>query len=102
MGADRPRTFAEVVAAPDPQEIAALERADSYNDPAVAEAFLRPVAVFEDRYRSGEWRVEYFDDNGGCYMTVFAGAEAERRARQYFSALKGGQLSTIRETVVSH
>ncbi len=82
--------------------MARLERAESYNDPAVAEAFLRPVAIFEDRYRSGEWRVEYFDDDACCYVTVFAGTEAERRARQYFSALKGGQLSTIRETIVSH
>jgi hypothetical protein len=102
MDSDRPRTFAEVVAAHDPQKIAHLERGESYDDPAVAEAFLRPVAVFEGRYSSGEWRVEYFDDDGGCYVTVFAGPEAEQRARAYFVGLKIGQLRTIREATVSH
>jgi putative SOS response-associated peptidase YedK len=28
-----------------------------------------------------EWRVEYFDDDGGCDVTVFAWSEAERRGR---------------------
>ena len=28
--------------------------------------------------------------------TIFAGPEAEKRARDYFSALKGGLLKTIR------
>ena len=91
-----------MVAAQDPQEIARLERGESYDDPAVAEAFLRPVALFEDRYGSGEWQVEYFDDDGGCYVTAFAGPEAERRAREYFAALKNGQLRTIRESMVAH
>src|SRR5436309_9507482 len=96
MSSERPRTFAEVVVAQDPQEIARLERGGSYDDPTVAEAFLRSVAVFEDRYRSGEWRVEYFDDDVGCYVTVFAGPEAECRAREYFAGLNSGQLRTIR------
>jgi hypothetical protein len=102
MASNRPRTFAELVTALEPEERARLERGESYDDAAVAEAFLRQVAVFEDRHGSREWRVEYFDDDGGCYVTVFGGPEAERRAREYFSALKGGQLRTIRESVVSH
>jgi hypothetical protein len=96
MGSERPRTFAEIVAAQDAEEIARLERSESYEDPAVAEAFLRQVVIFE-RYGSGDWRVEYFDDDGGCYATMFTGPEAQRRAREYFAALKIGQLRTIRE-----
>ena len=102
MSSDRPRTFEEVVATQDPEEIARLGRGESYDDPAVAEAFLRQVVVFENRYGGGEWRVEYFDDDGGCYVTLFAGSGAERRAREYFAALKSGQLRTIREFMVSH
>jgi hypothetical protein len=41
------------------------------------------IMLFEDRARGGEWRVEYFDEDGGCYVTVFAGPAAERRARDY-------------------
>ena len=44
-----------------------------------------------------EWRVEYFDDDGGCYVTIFAGPAAERRARDYFNSLKSGRLSIQRE-----
>ena len=39
------------------------------------------IAVFEDRREAGDWRVEYFDDDVGCYVTMFAGPGAERRAR---------------------
>jgi hypothetical protein len=53
------------------------------------------IAVFEDRREAGDWRVEYFDDDGGCYVTVFAGPEAERRAREYADALKAGVLKPI-------
>jgi hypothetical protein len=27
--------------------------------------------LFEDKASPGPWRVEYFDDDGGCYVTVF-------------------------------
>jgi hypothetical protein len=47
------------------------------------------IKVFEDQIVSGEWRVEYFDDDGGCYVAIFAGPAAEQRARDY-----GGALST--------
>jgi hypothetical protein len=102
MGSDKPRTFAELVAAMDPDERARLERGEKYDDPAVTDTGLRNVTVFEDRDGSGEWRVEYFDDDGGCYVTVFAGPVAEGRAREYFAALKAGQLRTIRESMVAH
>jgi hypothetical protein len=45
------------------------------------------IKVFEDRIVAGEWRVEYFDDDGGCYVAIFAGPAAERRARDYRDAL---------------
>jgi alcohol dehydrogenase (cytochrome c) len=42
-----------------------------------AEARVMPseseISAFEDREEDGEWRVEYFDDDGGCYVAVFAG-----------------------------
>ena len=100
MGSDKPRTFPELVDALDPEERARLERRESFDDPAVGDDSLTKVAVFEDRHGSGEWRVEYNDDDGGCYVTVFAGPEAERRAREYFAALKTSQLRTIRAMMV--
>ena len=51
---------------------------------------------------NGEWRVEYQDDDGGCYMTIFAGPKAERRARDYFNALKTGALKTVRDGPLEH
>jgi hypothetical protein len=36
-----------------------------------------------------------FDDDGGCYVTIFAGPEAERRARDYIDALGAGALKLI-------
>ena len=45
----------------------------------------------------GSYVVEYFDADGRSYVTVFAGPEAEKRARDYFDALKTGRLKTIRD-----
>ena len=59
--ADRPRTFAEVVAAESPEGRARWERADSYSDAAVANDFHADVWVIEDRNHPGDWRVEYQD-----------------------------------------
>ena len=53
------------------------------------------VSVFEDRIEKSDWRVEYFDDGGSCYLTLFAGPEAEQRARAYHVALEAGTLKTI-------
>ena len=85
----RPRTFKEVVAA---QE-ARPERGDRFLDPSV-NAFHGEVSVNEDRSGTGEWRVEYFDDDGGCYVTIFAGPAAERRARDSRSASRSRSSST--------
>jgi hypothetical protein len=51
------------------------------------------IKVFEDRIVSGEWRVEYFDGDGGCYIAIFAGPAAEQRARDYGDALRTGRLT---------
>ena len=53
------------------------------------------IQVVADNTGVPEWRVEYFDRDGGCYVTIFAGPRAERRARQYYDALKWGALKTI-------
>jgi len=48
--------------------------------------------VFEDKREPGDWRVEYHDDDGGCYVTIFSGPAAEKRARPYGDALKSRAL----------
>jgi hypothetical protein len=54
------------------------------------------ISVFEDREEDSDfWHVEYSDDDGGCYVTVFAGPAAERRARDYCEALKAGVLKLV-------
>ena len=52
--------------------------------------------LFEDREHPGDWRVEYFDDDGGCYVTIFRGPMAPQRARAYRGALTNRILATIR------
>src|SRR3954451_7000970 len=96
MSNTRPRTFEEVVAAQDPAETARLERGDRFVDLSV-NAFHGEVSVNEDRFGTGEWRVEYFDDDGGCYITIFAGPAAERRARDYLTPLTFAGLSIQRD-----
>jgi hypothetical protein len=93
---DKPRSFREVVAPQDPAERARMERGESFEDVTVGNPFHREVSVIEDRDGTGEWRVEYFDDDGACYVTVFAGPKAEKRARDYFDALKFGRLRAVR------
>jgi hypothetical protein len=63
------------------------EPADSFIDPSKGR-----VMVFADREHADAWRVEYTDYDGGCYVTIFAGPAAERRARAYFAALRAGSL----------
>jgi len=67
------RTFEQVVAATDPEELARLNRSEKYDDPAVADSGLCKVTVHEDRHDTGDWHVSYFDNDGGCYVAVFAG-----------------------------
>jgi hypothetical protein len=50
------------------------------------------IKAFEDRIVSCEWRVEYFDDDGGCYVAIFAGPAAEQRARDCGDALTTDKL----------
>ena len=69
---DKPRSFKETVAAQEPADRARLANAESFNDVTVSNPFHQQVTVIEDR-DGGEWRVEYFDDDGGCYVTAFAG-----------------------------
>jgi hypothetical protein len=92
----RPRTFEEVVAAHDPADKVRIERGEFFIDPSV-NPFHGEVSLNEDRDVKGDWRVEYFDDDGGCYVTIFAGPAAERRARDYFASLKSGHLRIPRE-----
>ena len=42
-----------------------------------------PAKVFEDRQTPGQWRVEWFDDDGGCQVELFAGPTARRDALRY-------------------
>ena len=93
---DKPRSFKEVVSAQTPAERARLATAEAFKDVLARNPFQQDVTVIEDRDGTGEWRVEYFDDDGACYVTVFAGPQAERRARDYFEALKFGRLRTVR------
>jgi len=93
---DKARSFDEVSAAQTPAERARLATAEAFKDVLVRNPFQQNVTVTEDRDGTGEWRVEYFDDDGACYVTVFAGPQAERRARDYFEALKFGRLRTVR------
>jgi hypothetical protein len=92
----KPRTFEEVVAAQDPTEMARLELGEYFIDPSVS-PFHGEVSVNEDRHGSGDWRVEYSDDDGACYVTIFAGPAGERRARDYFASLKSGRLKIQRQ-----
>jgi hypothetical protein len=83
----------------DPAEWAGMDNGESFRDPAISESFHGEVS--EDREGNGEWRVEYFDADGGCYVTIFAGPAAENRAGGYYTALKTGLLK-IRREPLSH
>jgi hypothetical protein len=39
--------------------------------------------VFEDREAPGNWRVEKFDEDGGCELAIFGGSHARERATRY-------------------
>jgi hypothetical protein len=42
-----------------------------------------PAKVFEDRETPGQWRVEWFDDDGRCELEIFKGPIARRDALRY-------------------
>jgi hypothetical protein len=48
------------------------------------------ISIHEER--DGAWCVEYFDEAGRSYVTVFVGPQTETRARDYFNALRTGRL----------
>ena len=102
--AARPRTFEEVCAAnlADPFHTARIARLNSGErfDDATAKSddpFVREVSVHPDCEGGSHWFVDWFDSDGGCYVTTFDGPMAEQRARDYFDALKEGRLKVLRE-----
>jgi hypothetical protein len=42
-----------------------------------------PAKVFEDRATPGQWRVEWFDDDGRSELEIFTGLTARRQALRY-------------------
>jgi hypothetical protein len=42
-----------------------------------------PANVFEDRAVTGQWRIEWFDDDGRCELEIFSGHTARRDALRY-------------------
>jgi hypothetical protein len=56
---------------------------------------IETIKVFEDQQEAGDWRVECFDDDGACYVTIFGGPGAELRARDYADAVKSGVLAVV-------
>ena len=43
----------------------------------------KPAMVFEDRKTPGQWRVEWFDDDGDSELKIFNGPDAHRQALRY-------------------
>jgi hypothetical protein len=103
--AARPRTFEKVQAAnlANPVQAARIarvweagERFDDPNGPS-GDRWAREVFVHPDCEGGDFWQVDWGDRDGGCYTTTFDGPMAEQRAREYFDALKAGQLKILRE-----
>jgi hypothetical protein len=42
-----------------------------------------PAKIFEDRVTPGQWRVEWFGDDGRHEVKLFTGRNARRRALRY-------------------
>jgi len=42
-----------------------------------------PAIVFEDYEHVGDWRVEKFDDDGNCEVSIFTGPHARAAAVRY-------------------
>jgi len=54
----------------------------------------RNLALAADLEFEGGWRVEYFDSDGACYITIFTGQAPELRARDYYDAIERGVMGT--------
>jgi len=59
--------------------------------------------VFEDHQHLGEWRVEWFDDDGGCEVEIFIGPNARDQAIRYADHQYGKfeEVSIIRELTIA-
>jgi hypothetical protein len=42
-----------------------------------------PAKVFGDRATPGQWRIEWFDDDGRSELEIFTGLTARRQALRY-------------------
>jgi hypothetical protein len=42
-----------------------------------------PAKVYEDAATLGQWRAEWFDDDGHCELEIFTGPTARRQALRY-------------------
>ena len=62
----RPRTFKKSWRPKSQQRSRALSAGGDRFVDSSGNAFHGEVSVNEDRSGTGEWRVEYFDDDGGC------------------------------------
>ena len=51
--------------------------------------------VFEDLENARDWRVEWFDDEGGCEVKIFTGPDARQQARRY-AEQRYGQFEEIK------
>ncbi len=45
-----------------------------------------PAKVFEDRVKPGQWRVEWFDDDGRCELEIFTGPTARLSTKKRAAA----------------
>ncbi len=43
----------------------------------------RALRAILDKLIPGQWRVEWFDDDGGCEVEIFTGSNARERALHY-------------------
>ena len=53
-----------------------------------------PAKVFADRETPGQWRVEWFDDDGRTELEIFSGPGARQQALRY-AIRKYGQFREV-------
>jgi hypothetical protein len=51
------------------------------------------LSISRDPVIASRWRVEWLDNEGAVYITIFAGPSAEERARDFREAVADGRLS---------